>query len=252
MATVNLGRIKSVWRGTWATGTAYSRDDVVQEGVNSYICTQAHTAGATFAGDSANWDLMAQGADLPTQSGQTGKFLSTDGTSLTWGEVSTDVLQTKLLYNSGSASSGGTVRNYYSDFHTTEGVVIGGTFTKLSSTSTILTGGLYCGVGGGGNTHGAGIWVAPNKQSSASLVHHTTIDPYRMSNPNGHNYCTFAINAAFTGLSSGTVGVWAAAGRGDGSSQSFIVNGNTQGNTGNSDQVNRNGNSSLWIMEVEL
>ena len=86
MATVNLGRIKSVWRGTWATGTAYSRDDVVQEGVNSYICTQAHTAGATFAGDSANWDLMAQGADIPSQSGQSGKILKTDGSALSWAE----------------------------------------------------------------------------------------------------------------------------------------------------------------------
>jgi hypothetical protein len=85
MATVNLGRIKSVWRGTWATGTAYSRDDVVQEGGNSYICTQAHTAGATFAGDSANWDLMAQGAEIPSQSGQAGKALVTDGSTLSWG-----------------------------------------------------------------------------------------------------------------------------------------------------------------------
>lgn len=85
MATVNLGRIRQVWRGAWATGTAYSRDDVVQEGVNSYICVTAHTAGATFAGDSANWELMVQGADLPTQSGQAGKALVTDGSTLSWG-----------------------------------------------------------------------------------------------------------------------------------------------------------------------
>lgn len=61
MATINLGRIKSIWRGTWATGTAYVKDDIVQQGVSSYICVTAHTAGATFAGDSAKWELMAKG-----------------------------------------------------------------------------------------------------------------------------------------------------------------------------------------------
>lgn len=94
MATVNLGRIRQVWRGTWATGTAYVKDDVVQEGVNSYICVNAHTAGATFAGDSANWNLMAQGAEIPSQSGQAGKALVTDGTNLSWGHGG-GVLQVK-------------------------------------------------------------------------------------------------------------------------------------------------------------
>lgn len=86
MATVNLGRIKSVWRGNWATGTAYAKDDVVKEGTDSYICVTAHTAGATFAGDSANWNTMVQGADLPSQSGQSGKALTTDGSTLSWGD----------------------------------------------------------------------------------------------------------------------------------------------------------------------
>ena len=84
MATVNLGRIRQVWRGTWATGTAYVKDDVVLSGVNSYICVNAHTAGATFAGDSANWELMVQGTEIPSQTGQAGKALVTDGSSLSW------------------------------------------------------------------------------------------------------------------------------------------------------------------------
>lgn len=97
MATVNLGRIRQVWRGAWATGTAYVKDDVVQEGVNSYICVNAHTAGATFAGDSANWQLMVQGADIPSQSGQAGKALITDGTNLSWGDGG-GVLQVKKTF----------------------------------------------------------------------------------------------------------------------------------------------------------
>lgn len=85
MATINLGRIKPIWQGAWTTGTAYVKDDIVRDGVDSYICVTAHTAGATFAGDSANWNLMAQGAELPTQSGQAGKALVTDGSTLSWG-----------------------------------------------------------------------------------------------------------------------------------------------------------------------
>ena len=85
MATINLGRIKPIWQGAWTTGTAYVKDDIVREGVDSYICVTAHTAGATFAGDSANWELMAQGAELPSQSGNAGSALKTDGTNLSWG-----------------------------------------------------------------------------------------------------------------------------------------------------------------------
>jgi len=41
---------------TWVTGTTYSVGDFVKNGANYYHCNTAHTAGATFAGDSAKWD----------------------------------------------------------------------------------------------------------------------------------------------------------------------------------------------------
>lgn len=87
MATVDLGKLKPVWKGTWAGSTSYEKDDMVQEGVNSYICTTAHTSDAsTFSNDSANWDTMATGANIPTQTGNSGKVLKTDGSSLSWGD----------------------------------------------------------------------------------------------------------------------------------------------------------------------
>lgn len=48
-------------RGAWVTATAYARQDWVTDGGNAYLCITAHTSGATFAGDSANWRLL-QGA----------------------------------------------------------------------------------------------------------------------------------------------------------------------------------------------
>jgi hypothetical protein len=94
MATINLGRIKPVWQGLWAASTAYVKDDIVRHDVDSYICTASHTSSADFASDSANWDLVAQGSTIPSQSGNAGKALLTDGTSLSWGDGG-GVLQVK-------------------------------------------------------------------------------------------------------------------------------------------------------------
>lgn len=42
-------------RGMWATGAVYAADDTATEAGAAYICVTPHTAGATFAGDAANW-----------------------------------------------------------------------------------------------------------------------------------------------------------------------------------------------------
>lgn len=42
-------------RGAWATGAAYLVKDLVTVAGLVYICVVGHTAGATFAGDSAKW-----------------------------------------------------------------------------------------------------------------------------------------------------------------------------------------------------
>jgi len=91
MATqVDLGKIRPVWKGDWAASTAYEQNDMVKEGVDSYICTTAHTSGSTFA--DTNWDILALGAEIPAQSGNSGKVLKTDGTDLEWGDVTSILL----------------------------------------------------------------------------------------------------------------------------------------------------------------
>ena len=67
MATVDLGKIKLKWRGTYAGGTAYTPDDVVEytdNGVtSSYICVTASTGNAPSSGGSAHssWNFLAKG-----------------------------------------------------------------------------------------------------------------------------------------------------------------------------------------------
>jgi hypothetical protein len=69
MAEFKLGRIKFVYQGAWAQGTAYVVDDVVTVSGKTYICVQSHTSTNTptgFATDLANnptnWNLVADGA----------------------------------------------------------------------------------------------------------------------------------------------------------------------------------------------
>ena len=67
MATVNLGKIKFKWRGTYAGGTAYTPDDVVYyvDGSvgSSYVCVANTTGNAPSSGGTAHasWNYMAKG-----------------------------------------------------------------------------------------------------------------------------------------------------------------------------------------------
>ena len=63
--TVDLTRsgaqgVGFTWRDEWATATAYSVNDTVATGSNTYVCVVAHTSAALFATDltAVNWQLM--------------------------------------------------------------------------------------------------------------------------------------------------------------------------------------------------
>lgn len=99
MATIDLGKIKFVNRGTYNNGTAYVADDVVQytdtvgglQNTSSYIATASTTGNAPASGGTVHgsWQVLAQGAPdrLPSQSGQSGKFLTTNGSALSFGTI---------------------------------------------------------------------------------------------------------------------------------------------------------------------
>ncbi|WMM95453.1 hypothetical protein HTVC048P_gp48 [Pelagibacter phage HTVC048P] len=120
MATLNLGRIKPVFRGAYAGGTAYVVDDIVTSGNETFICIQAGTGNATS--NASYWTkLAAKGADgtdvgatLTTQgdilyrdgsglqrlaAGTSGQFLKTQGSGAnpTWAGVTSAILQMKSV-----------------------------------------------------------------------------------------------------------------------------------------------------------
>lgn len=123
MATLNLGRIKPVFRGAYNNSTAYVVDDIVTSGGSSYICIQASTGNAVS--NATYWTQMAAGGTdvgttLTTQGdilyrdasglarlgyGTAGQVLQTGGSGAnpSWGTVSSDCV--KLASNSFSAVS---------------------------------------------------------------------------------------------------------------------------------------------------
>jgi len=84
MATLNLGRIKPVFRGAYAGGTAYVIDDIVTSGNETFICIQASTGNATS--NASYWTKLAakgtDGTDVGTTLTTQGDILYRDGSGL--------------------------------------------------------------------------------------------------------------------------------------------------------------------------
>ena len=87
MATLNLGRIKPVFRGAYAGGTAYVVDDIVTSGGETFICIQASTGNATSS--ASHWTKLAEkgtngtnGTDVGTTITTQGDILYRDGSGL--------------------------------------------------------------------------------------------------------------------------------------------------------------------------
>jgi hypothetical protein len=68
MAEFKLGRLRFVWKGTWVTGTAYVKDDIIKYGGTSYVCVLGHTSNASFDVDlqATKWQVMSSGQQWVT------------------------------------------------------------------------------------------------------------------------------------------------------------------------------------------
>ena len=280
MATVNLGKIKLKWRGTYASGTAYTPDDVVAytDGTvtSSYICVTASTGNAPSSGGSAHssWNFLAKGqavsptttqgdvivrgasADQRLAIGTAGQVLKVNSSAngLEYGSGST-VLQVKNLYYSNtpnSFSSQSPTSLGANNVHFPVGARFGGSFTKLSSTSKILVFGKMSYIMSNTNIHGVVCWVVGDESNFVNLLDDArNYDTY--SGGYAH-FCTPLPGIFFnTAYNAGTVTVYAAPAVSGNRSHTGILNGNPHSNSiaGNSDTPNKDGHSMLSIMEFE-
>ena len=139
MATVNLGRIKPQWQGTYASETSYVVDDMVLYNNSAYICTAASQGNAPT--NTSYWDLMTQGfsgdaADLSTGTIPDARFPSTlpalDGSALTNLPGGGKLLQV-------TANNGTSYSQFSSPSNNTWGsTVVAAAITPQSSTSRIF------------------------------------------------------------------------------------------------------------------
>ena len=116
MATIDLGKIKQVFRGTYNNATAYTVDDLVSftdtvgglQNTSTYIAVANTTGNAPASGGTihASWNLVAQGVPdrLPSQSGQSGKFLTTNGSALSFGAVAQKIVDIKTVRHTTSTT----------------------------------------------------------------------------------------------------------------------------------------------------
>jgi hypothetical protein len=65
MAEFKLGRIRFIWKGAWASSTAYLKDDIIRNGGKTYVCVVGHTSSADFTTDLSNvptrWNQVSDG-----------------------------------------------------------------------------------------------------------------------------------------------------------------------------------------------
>ena len=140
MATINLGRVKPVFRGAYNSSTAYVVDDIVTSSDETFICIQASTGNATS--NATYWTkLAAKGTDgtdvgttLTTQgdilyrdgsglarlaAGTSGQVLQTGGSGAnpSWGTVSSDYV--KLASATVTSGSSFNVNGYFSSTYQT-------------------------------------------------------------------------------------------------------------------------------------
>jgi hypothetical protein len=204
MATLNLGRIKPVFRGAYSGSTAYVVDDIVTSGGSSYICIQAHGAGTQAVNQTAYWTQMAAGGtDVGTTITTQGDILYRDGSglqrpakpasdmylkntsagALSWAALSSDwVKLVSTTISSDTASV--TLEDFFSSDYMGYKVIISN-FKKAGSTdeslrirfkygSTVVSNSTYRGVYSGGNYNssnsfsqeGGGFWDANSGEIS--------------------------------------------------------------------------------------
>ena len=172
MATIDLGKIKLVWKGTYNNSTAYTVDDLVEytdTGVTStYIAVSTPGSQVPSSGGSvqSNWNLVAKGvADpVPAQNTHSGKFLTTNGTTASWSPVTQVIKKIHTLTyatRTGGNNSAGTDQFTWGSFTPLD---VSNNFFISGQVPANSAGNDYCGfglrfAGGSGNTDFSGDGV---------------------------------------------------------------------------------------------
>lgn len=102
------------WRGSWSGNTVYYINDVVSWGGNTYVTITKFTSNSIAFENDTNWSLFAQGSaggEVATQTSNSGKLLSTNGTVTQWvsnisiNDINTNTIDIANIANVGANAS---------------------------------------------------------------------------------------------------------------------------------------------------
>lgn len=128
-------------RGVWSSGSTYAVNDIVTTAAGTYLALQAST-NKDPATETAYW-MFLQGVSasaLPSQSGQTGKFLTTDGTDASWAAISSESIRKALPLKSGKTLTAGRAVNINSSGEVGDYPVVNTLGTLVQNTTTTYRG----------------------------------------------------------------------------------------------------------------
>jgi hypothetical protein len=151
-------------RGVWSSGSTYAVNDIVTTNAGTYLALQAGT-NKDPATQTAYW-MFLQGVSasaLPSQSGQTGKFLTTDGTDASWAAISSESIRKALPLKSGASLTAGRAVNINSSGEVGDYPVVNTLGTLVTSTTTQYTNEI-----GFVSTDGSRVLTAVNVQATSS------------------------------------------------------------------------------------
>lgn len=95
-----------VSRGTWASSTVYNVGDVVNVGSYTYyFCIEAHTSSASFATDSAKWELIFDAAATVTDATAAKNAAETAETNAKASETAAGTSETNAATSASNAST---------------------------------------------------------------------------------------------------------------------------------------------------
>ena len=184
MATLNLGRIKPVFRGAYSGSTAYVVDDIVTHGNESFICIQAHGAGTQATSVTAYWTKLAakgtDGTDVGATITTQGDILFRDGSGLQ--RLAKGTASQVLTMNSGATApewaeaAGGNAPSFHlslqsnsSSLNSQTWYTIGGTniaCTEIFDTDSAVSSGIFTVPSGKAGTYLFGLLTTSVGSSS--------------------------------------------------------------------------------------
>ena len=192
MATLNLGRIKPVFRGAYAGGTAYVVDDIVTDSGETFICILASTGNATS--NATYWTKLAQkgtdGTDVGTTLTTQGDILYRDASGLQRLGAGTNG-QALLTGGAGANPSWGTLSSDYvklgqANISNVSEAVFDGLFASDYKMYKIYGYGIYT------NASGNDLQMRVNQsgsENSSSVYNNTNFYSYTDTTPS-HNINT--------------------------------------------------------------